>query len=78
MNNKVKFKVNSQAVVKTAGLLSNSVIFTANAWLISNNVYRQFKERKAEQIAERMQFTAQVASAIAGVARVIVNAVEKR
>jgi hypothetical protein len=78
MNDKVKFKVNSQAVVKTAGLLSNSVIFTANAWLIGNNVYRQFKERKAEQIAERMQFTAQVASAIAGVARVIVNAVERR
>ena len=78
MNEKVKFKINSQAIVKTAGLVSNSIIFTANAWLIGHNVYRQVKERRAVLVAEKMQFAAEAASALAGVARVIIKAVDQR
>ena len=78
MNNNVRFKVNSQAIVKTAGLVSNSIIFTANVWLIGHNFLHQVKERRAAQVAERFQVAAEVASALAGVARVIVNAVEQR
>lgn len=78
MNDKVKFKINSQAIIKTAGLVSNSIIFTANAWLIGHNVYRQMKERRAVIIADKMQFAAEAASAVAGVARVIIKAVDQR
>ena len=78
MNENVRFRIQPDAIVKTAGLISNSIIFTANAWLIGNNVIRQAKERKVIRNAERMQFAAEVASAVAGVARVIVNTVGKR
>jgi hypothetical protein len=78
MNDRIRFVIDSQAIVKGAGLLSNSIILTANAWLISHNVVHQVRERKAMQTAERMQFAAEVASAVAGVARVILNAVEKK
>ena len=78
MNENIRFKIKPDALVKTAGLVSNSIIFTANAWLIGNNVLRQVKERKAVRNAERMQFAAEVASAVAGVARVIVNTVGNR
>jgi hypothetical protein len=37
--------IDSQAIVKGTGLLSNSIILTANAWLISHNVIHQVEER---------------------------------
>jgi hypothetical protein len=70
---KIRVVINSQALVKLAHLVSNSVILSANAFLLGANVKSQIKERKNEIIAQRLQISAEIASAAASITKVIIN-----
>ena len=68
--------LNSQAIVKLAGLVSNSIILSTNVFLIGTNFRRQINQKKTDAIANKLQLTAEVAQAIAGLSKVIVATLE--
>jgi uncharacterized protein YbjQ (UPF0145 family) len=73
---KLRINLNSQAIVKLAGLVSNSIILSTNVFLIGTNFKRQINQKKTEAIANKLQLTAEVAQAIAGLSKVIVATLE--
>ena len=73
---KLRLRLNSQAVVKLAGLISNSIILSTNAYLLGVNVRRQLRENKTEAITSKLQLAGEVAQAIAGLSKVMVNVLE--
>jgi len=73
---KLRININSQAIVKLAGLVSNSIILSTNVFLIGTNFKRQINQKKTEAIANKLQMTAEVAQAIAGLSKVIVATLE--
>ena len=73
---KLRINLNSQAIVKLAGLVSNSIILSTNVFLIGTNFKRQINQKKTEAIASKLQLTAEVAQAIAGLSKVIVATLE--
>ncbi len=74
-NKKLRLNVNANALIKLTALVSNSLVLATNAYLLGTNVKKQLHDRKAESIANTLQVTAEVASALAGVARVVINSV---
>ena len=74
---KLKINLNSNAISKTAGLISNSVMLTANAFLIGSGFSNYFRDRKRERITTGLQVTAEIASAIAGLTKVVTETLEK-
>ncbi len=74
---KLKLTINSHALTKTASLISNSVMLTANAFLIGSGSSNYFKDRKRERITNNLQVTAEIASAIAGLTKVVTETIEK-
>ncbi len=78
VDTKRPIKVSSNALIKLARLVSNTVILSANAYLLGHNIRRQARERRTQVIADKLQFTAEIASAVAGVAKVIVNALDEQ
>lgn len=75
---KLRIKVNSDAMIKLASLVSNTVILSANAYLLGHNIRKQARERRTQAMTDKLQFTAEIASAVAGVAKVIVNALDEK
>ena len=73
---KIRINLNSQAIVKLAGLVSNSIILSTNVFLIGTNFKRQINQKKTEAIANKLQLTAEVAQAVAGLSKVIVATLE--
>ena len=57
---KLRINVNSHAIVKLAGLVSNSIILSTNAYLLGANVRRQIKDRKTDAIVNKLQLAAEV------------------
>jgi hypothetical protein len=74
---KLKINLNSNAITKTAGLISNSVMLTANAFLIGSGFSNYFRDRKRERITTSLQVTAEIASAIAGLTKVVTETLEQ-
>ena len=74
---KLKININSNAITKAAGLISNSVMLTANAFLIGSGFSNYFRDRRRERITTSLQVTAEIASAIAGLTKVITETLEK-
>ncbi len=70
-NTNVRIKLNPQVVIKLAGLCSNALVLSTNAFLLGSNVRRRITEKKTESVANKLQLTAEVASAISGVAKVV-------
>jgi len=68
---KLLLKLNPQVVVKLAGLFSNALVLSTNAFLLGSSVRRRITEKKTENVANKLQLTAEVASAISGVAKVV-------
>jgi hypothetical protein len=68
---KIWLKLNPQVVVKLAGLCSNALVLSTNAFLLGSSVRRRITEKKTESVANKLQLTAEVASAISGVAKVV-------
>lgn len=73
---KVRMRVNSQAVIKLAALVSNSITLSTNAYLLGINVRRQIKLKKTEAVAERLQLASEIAQAVSGLSKVVINALE--
>ncbi len=72
----MRIKVNPQALVKFTSLLSNSLLLSANAFLLGSDIQRRIQEKKTETTANRIQITAEAAAAISGLAKVIVQSIE--
>ena len=70
---KLKATVNSQALVKIGELLSNSVMLGANVFLIGSSVSNAIRSRRQEQIRPNLQLSCEVASAVAGLSKVIME-----
>jgi len=68
---KLWVKLNPQVVIKLAGLCSNALVLSTNAFLLGSSVRRRITEKKTESVANKLQLTAEVASAISGVAKVV-------
>jgi len=75
---KIRINVNPQAIIKLASLVSNSLMLSANVVLLTHDVRHRLQEKRSEVITNRLQMTAEVASAIAGLAKVIVNVIDER
>ena len=75
-NKKIWLKLNPQVVVKLAGLCSNALVLSTNAFLLGSSVRRRITEKKTESVANKLQLTAEVASAISGVAKVVAATLE--
>jgi uncharacterized protein YbjQ (UPF0145 family) len=73
---KLRINLNSQAIVKLAGLVSSSIILSTNVFLIGTNFKRQINQKKTEAIANKLQLTVEVAQALAGLSKVIVATLE--
>ena len=74
---KLKISINSNAISRAAGLISNSVMLTANAFLIGSGFSNYFKDRRRERITTNLQVTAEIASAIAGLTKVVTETLAK-
>jgi hypothetical protein len=74
---KLKINLNSSTLTKAASLISNSVLLTSNAFLIGSGFSNYFKDRKRERITTNLQVTAEIASAIAGLTKVVTETLEK-
>ena len=75
---KIRINVNPQAIIKLASLVSNSLLLSANVVLLTHDVRHRVQEKRNEAMTNRLQMTAEVASAIAGLAKVIVNVLDER
>ena len=73
---KLRINLNSQAIIKLAGLVSNSIILSTNVFLLGANFKRQINQKKTEAIANKLQLTAEVAQAVAGLSKVIIKTLE--
>ncbi len=75
---KIRININPQALIKLASLVSNSLLLSANVVLLTHDVRHRIQEKRSEVITNRLQMTAEVASAIVGLAKVIVNVLDER
>jgi len=73
---KIRLRINTQAMVKLAGLFSNALVLSTNAFLLGSSVKRQISEKKTENVANKLQLTAEVASAVSGLAKVIATTLD--
>lgn len=77
MSTKIRFNINSQAAAKTASLLSNGVLLTANAYLIGSGFSNSFRERRSQNRNQNLQLTAEIASAVASLTKVVTDTLSK-
>ena len=75
---KLRLNVNTMAIVKLANLISNSLILTSNVYLLGNDIRRQIRDKKTETLSNKLKLTAEAASAVASLAKVVVNTLEQR
>ncbi len=73
----LRINVNSQAALKLASLVSNSVILAANVYLVGSGIHGQWRDRKREHIASNLQIAAEVANAAATLTKVITDTIEQ-
>jgi len=72
---RLRLNVNSQAIYKVASLVSNSVILSANAFLLGSSIQNQLRDRRNNRVTEGLQLTAEIAGAVAGLTKVVINTV---
>ena len=72
---KLRIRVNTSSLVKIVGLMSNSVMLAANAYLIGSGIHNSIRVRKQARIQDNLQTTAELASAIAGLTRVVTDTI---
>jgi len=73
----LRLNVNSNALFKVASLVSNSVILSANAFLLGTSVHNQIRDRKRDRTIEGLQLTAEIAGAAAGLTKVIIETIDR-
>ena len=70
-----RIRVNAGSLVKIAGIISNSVMLTANAYLVGSGFRNHYRVRQQERIANNLQNTAEIAAAVAGITKVITESI---
>ena len=68
---KLRIRVNTGSLVKIAGIVSNGVMLAANAYLIGSGIHNSIHVRRQERVQSNLQTTAELASALAGLTKVI-------
>ena len=67
----VRIRTNPNSLLKIAVIVSNSVMLTANAYLIGSSFRNHYRVRQQERISNNLQTTAEIAAALAGITKVI-------
>ena len=75
---RIRIRMNPHDVIKLASLVSNSLLLSANIVMLSHDVHHRVQEKKAIALSNRLEMTAEVADAIAGLAKVIINVIDER
>jgi len=71
----VRIRINTNAFVKIAVIVSNSIMLTANAYLIGSGFRNHYRVRQQERISNNLQTTAEIAAALAGITKVITESI---
>lgn len=74
---RLRINLNTRAITRTASLISNTVVLTANAFLIGSGISNRFKDRKRERVLETLEMGAQIANVAAGLTKVIVETLDR-
>ena len=74
---RLRININTRALTRTASLISNTVVLTANAFLIGSGISNRFKDRKRERVLETLEMGAQIANVVAGLTKVIVETLDR-
>ncbi len=72
---RIRMRLNNNAIVKGAGLISNTIILTANAYLLGSGIKNSVNMRKQERVSNNLQTTAEMASVFAGITKVIADTI---
>jgi len=75
---KLRIRLTSDALVKVAGIITNSVILAANVYLMGAGMHSSYRARKQERVAQALQTTAEIAAAVASITKVIVDSLGKQ
>lgn len=68
---KVKVKMNTDTLVKVAGILSNTVVLGSNIYLIASGFTNTIANNRRERNVQNLQLASQVATSLAGVTKVL-------
>ena len=71
----LRIRINPNSFVKMAVIVSNSVMLTANAYLIGSGFRNHYRVRQQERISNNLQTTAEIAAALAGITKVITESI---
>ena len=71
----VRIRINPNSLAKIAGIISNSVMLTANAYLVGSGFRNHYRVRQQERISNNLQTTAEIAAALAGITKVITESI---
>lgn len=77
MSTKFRLNINAGALAKSASLISNSVLLTANAYLIGSSFTNSFRDRKISRRNENLQTSAEIVSSIASLTKVVTDTLAK-
>ena len=72
----LRMNINHQALVKTASVLSNSVLLAANTYMIGSSFRHTIQDRRNQRISNNLQLAAEVSTAVAGLTKVIISSLE--
>ena len=73
----IRFRFSSNTAIKTAELVSNTILLATNTYLAGAGIHNSFRNRKRERIAENLQMAAEIASTVAGLAQVVTSSLNK-
>jgi len=73
---KLRININGQALIKTGELFSNAVLLGANVFLIGTSLSNAVRFKRQERIQSNLQLGAEIASAVAGITKVIIEQVD--
>jgi len=77
MEQSLRVNLNGRAFSRIASILSNTVLLAANTYLIASNMKSSIAEKKRSRVVENLQLTAEVASAVAGLTKVVTDNLDK-
>ena len=73
---KLRIRINAQSAANTAALVSNTVLLSANAFLIGSNIAGYFRDRRQQMITQNLQMAAEISSALSGITRIVSQTLE--
>ena len=77
MDTMLRINLNANALTKAASILSNTVLLGANTYLIVNSLKSSIAEKNRNRVVETLQLTAEVASAVAGLTKVVTDKIDQ-